>query len=301
MPMLMSIMWRRRSFLAALGPMAVLGQMAPPKQAGITSSVMLWTLPGSFEEKLEIAARAGLQSVELMGEHSGWSDSRIADVRRLTRSLKLGMDAMSAMPDWGSKPVSMVDPAQRENLLKEVQTNIDYALKLEIPMLILASGNAIPGRPREEQYASLLEGAKRCGDLAATAGVTLIVEPLNDQVDHKGFYLTTCEEALRLVREVDNPHVRLLYDIYHEQAQTGDGVALIEEAVPYTKVFQVADHPGRHDPGTGEMDYATVYREIHDTGYEGYIAMEFRPAGEPVGALIKAIDAMRAGISETRV
>jgi len=281
--------------------MAVLGQMAPPKQAGITSSVMLWTLPGSFEEKLEIAARAGLQSVELMGEHSGWSDTRISDVKKRARSLKLGIDAMSAIPDWVSKPVSMVDPAQRQNMLKEVQTNIDYALKLEIPMLILVSGNAIPGRIQEEQYASLLEGAKRCGDLAAKAGVTLIVEPLNDRVDYKGFYLTTCEEGLQLVREVDNPHVRLLYDIYHQQAQTGGGMALIEEAVPYTKVFQVADHPGRRDPGTGDIDYAAIYRQIRDTGYEGYIAMEFLPAGEPVSALIRATDAMRAGISETRV
>jgi len=294
-------MWQRRAFLAALGPAAALGQLAAPKQASITSSVMLWTLRGSFEEKLEIAARAGLQSVELVGEHSGWTDQQIADAKRLARSLRLGMDAMSAMPHWGSDPVSMVDPAQRDNMLKEVQANIEYALKLEIPMLILLSGNAIPGRSRDEQYMSLLEGAKRCGDLAAKAGVTLIVEPLNDKVDHPGFYLTTCGEGLQLIREVDNPHVRLLYDIYHEQAQTGDGMGLIQQAAPYTKVFHVADHPGRRDPGTGEMDYKAIYKEIREADYSGYIAMEFRPVGEPVSALITAIDAMRAGVSTTSV
>ena len=105
-------------------------------------------------------------------------------------------------------------------------------------------------------------------------------------------------EGLKLIREVDNPHVRLLYDIYHEQAQTGDGMALIKEAVPYTEVFHVADHPGRRDPGTGEMDYDAIYNEIRETGYERYIAMEFRPVGEPVSALRQAVDQMRAGISK---
>lgn len=294
-------MIERRAFLAALGPVAALAQMAPPKQAAITSSVMLWTLRGSFEQKLETAARVGLQSVELVGEHSGWSDTEIEDAKKLARSLRLGMDAMSAMPGWGSKPVSMVDPAQRESMLAEVATNIEYALKLEIPMLILLSGNEIPGRTRDEQYASLLEGAIRCGDLAAKAGVTLIVEPLNNRVDHPGFYLTTCGEGLKLIREVDNPHVRLLYDIYHEQAQTGDGMALIKEAAPYTEVFHVADHPGRHDPGTGEMNYTAIYNEIRESGYENYIAMEFTPVEDPVKSLITAVDAMRAATASPSV
>jgi len=274
--------------------------MAPPKPSEVTSSVVLSMLDGDFEEKLGIAALAGIESVELSGEQAEWSDSRIRDVLKLTRSYRIGMDATSAMPGWDSKSVSMVDPAERDSMLNQVKTSIESARKLEIPMLTLLSGNAIPGRSREEQYASLLEGTKRCGELAADAGVTLLVEPLNDRVDYPGFYLTTCSEGLRLVREVDSPHVRLLYDVYDEYAQTGNALDLIKEAVPYTNVFRVADYPGRQEPGTGEIDYDAVYDEIRDSGYKGIIAMAFRPAGEPVGSLISAVDRMRAVVSKVK-
>src|SRR5690348_13556849 len=102
----------RRDFLKT----AVLAQVAPPlpPKAKITSSVMLWTLKGSFEEKVEAAARAGLQSVELVSEHANWNDADIARALKHCRSLNLGMDTLIATPDWNKRPVSMVDPSQRE-------------------------------------------------------------------------------------------------------------------------------------------------------------------------------------------
>ena len=294
-------MTTRRAFLGASAAVtAASAQTPPPPKADITSSVMLWTLEGSFEQKLETAARAGLQSVELVGEHYEWSDADIRRARRQARSFRLGMDALSAVPRWSRMPVSMVDPAQRDNLLAEVGKNIDFARKLEIPMLLLMSGNAIDGRPHEEQYASLLEGCKRCGELAAEADVTLIVEPLNDRIDHKGFFLTSCVEGLKLVKEVDNPHVRLLFDIYHEQVQSGNVINTIKEAAPYTEVFHVADNPGRHDPGTGEMYYPNIYKAIRETGYKGYITMEYLPVGDAVKSLTNAVDDMRAALAEPR-
>ena len=84
----------------------------------------------------------------------------------------------------------MVDPAHREAFLADVRNAIVYARKLEIPQIILMSGNAIAGRTHEEQYASLLEGAKRAGDLGSEAKLTMIVEPLNSLINHKGFFLS---------------------------------------------------------------------------------------------------------------
>lgn len=257
---------------------------------------MLWTLKGSFEEKMEIAAKAGLQSVELVGEHLKWTGADIDRAKKLARSLHLGMDTISSTPNWKGEPISMVDPAQRPNLLKEVARNIDFARKLEIPLLLLMSGDAIPGRTYEEEWASLVEGAKRCGDLAAKAGVTLIVEPLNTKVNHKGYFLATCVEGLKLIREVDNPHVRLLFDIYHEQVQIGNVIRTITEAAPSTSVFHIADNPGRHEPGTGEMNYSNIYKAIAKTGYNGYVTMEYLPLGEPVSSLTKALAEMRASV-----
>jgi len=288
----------RRDFLKT----TLLAQAAPPvispraARAKITSSVMLWTLQGSLEARVEAAAHAGLQSVELTGEYAGWSDAEIARVRKLCRSFNLGIDTLIATPDWNRRPVSMVDPSQRDNFLADVRTAITFAKKLEIPQIILMSGNAIAGRTHEEQYASLLEGARRAGDLLASADLTGIIEPLNSIVDHKGFFLTTCTEGLKLVREVDNPRLKLLFDIYHEQVQQGNVIRTLTEAAPNVAVFHVADSPGRHDPGTGEIDYRGVYKAIQKSGFSGYVAMEYLPAGEQVASLIKAVDGFRASI-----
>lgn len=266
---------------------------APPK-AKISSSVMLWTLKGGFEEKLETAARAGLQSVELIDEYAHWSDADVARVKKTARSFGLGMDTLLGSPDWGKRPVSMVDPAERDAFLADVRQAIGYARKLEIPQVILMSGNALTGRTHDEQYASLVEGAKRAGDLAAQAKVTMIVEPLNSLVNHRGFFLTTCTEGLKLIREVDHPHVRLLFDLYHEQVQQGNVIRTLTEAAPEVAVFHVADNPGRNDPGTGEMNYPNIYRAIQKTGFAGYLTMEYLPLGDQVASLTKAVDGFRS-------
>lgn len=282
----------------AAGAIATRAQQQPlPPKAKITSSVMLWTLKGSFEEKLEIAARSGVQSVEMVGEYADWTDPDIARVKKLARSFRLGMDVLIATPDWQKRPVSMVDPAQRDNFLADVRRAITVAHQLEITQILLMSGNAIAGRTHEEQYASLLEGCKRAGDLVAAANLTAIVEPLNSLVNHKGFFLTTCVEGAKLIRQVDNPHVRLLFDIYHEQVQEGNVIRTLTEAADIVAVFHVADNPGRNDPGTGEMNYQNIYKAIQRTGYSGYLAMEYLPLGDPVESLTKALNDFRAAMA----
>jgi hydroxypyruvate isomerase len=258
---------------------------------------MLWTLKGSFEEKLETAARSGVQSVEMVGEYAAWTDADVARVKKLARSFRLGMDVLIATPDWQKRSVSMVDPAQRDNFLADVRRAITVAQELETPQILLMSGNAIPGRTHEEQYASLLEGCKRAGDLTAAANLTAIVEPLNSLVNHKGFFLTTCVEGAKLIRQVDNPHVRLLFDIYHEQVQEGNVIRTLTEAADIVAVFHVADNPGRNDPGTGEMNYTNIYKAIQKTGYAGYVAMEYLPLGDQVESLTKALNDLRAATS----
>jgi hydroxypyruvate isomerase len=285
----------RRTFLQTSA--AALAQTGVPPKAKITSSVMLWTLKGSFDEKVEAAARAGLQSVELVGEYVGWTDADIARIKKKCASLGVGIDTLIATPDWGKRPVSMVDPAQREAFLADCRQAIGYAQKLGIPQIILMSGNAIRGRTHDQQYASLLEGCKRAGDLAAKANLTMIVEPLNSLVNHKGFFLTTCVEGLKLIQETDNPHVKLLFDIYHEQVQVGNVIRTLTEAAPHVAVFHIADNPGRNDPGTGEINWRNVYKAIQKAGYAGYVCMEYLPLAEQVASLTKAVNEFRSAIS----
>jgi len=276
--------------------LASCAQQPLPSKPRITTSVMLWTLQGSIEEKLETAARSGAQSVQMVGEYAGWTDADVARVRKLANSLRLGIDVLIATPDWNKRSVSMVDPAQRSNFLADVRSAIAYAQKLEAPQILLMSGNAIAGRTHDEQYSSLLEGCKRAGDLMAAANLTAIVEPLNSLVNHKGFFLTTCVEGAKLIRQVDNPRVRLLFDIYHEQVQEGNVIQTLTEAADIVSVFHVADNPGRHDPGTGEINYRNVYEAIRRTGYSGYIAMEYLPLGDQVQSLTKALNDLHSAL-----
>jgi hydroxypyruvate isomerase len=273
-------------------------QPGPPKQAKVTSSVMLWTLKGTFEEKLAAAAEAGLQAVELVSEQRAWSNAEVAKYKRLVESYRLRVDTVVGQTDWTKRPVTMVNPAHRGGFLHDVKNAIEWAKKLDVPQVILLSGNEQPGLAREEQYASLVEGAKRATELAAAADVTLILENLNSKVDHKGYFLTGAREALRVSKEVDDPHFRLLFDIYHEYVQNGDPLAAMSDAEPYTAVYHVADAPGRHDPGTGSMKWHDIYKVIGKSGYSGYLTFEYLPLGDQVASLINAVTEMRKDLND---
>lgn len=270
---------------------------AAPKTARVTSGVMLWTLKGAFDEKLALAARAGIQSVELVSEHLGWSDAEAAKYKSLAQSYGLGMDALLCQHDWTTRPVTMVNPAHRETFLQDLRDSIVWAKKLNVPQIILMSGNVQPDISYEAQYASMVEGGKRAAEIAGAADVKLILEPLNSKVNHKGYFLTSAKKGLQAVQEVDSPHFRLLFDIYHEYVQNGDPIALIKDAAPYVAVFHVADAPGRHDPGTGEMKWDDIYKAIGKSGYSGYITLEYLPQGDQVDSLIAAVTQMRKDIN----
>jgi hydroxypyruvate isomerase len=300
----------RRSFLKSAAGMAVSAPLAmgwqqmpaapvpPPKKARITSSVMLWTLKGTFDEKLDIAADAGMQSVELIYEYDGWSDSDAARYKRKVASYGMHMDTILASRDWVKRPVSLVNPAHREAFLADVQHAVVWAKKLDVPQIILMSGNVQPAMTHEAQYASLVESAKRATDLAEAADVTLIIENLNSKVNHPGYFLTNAAEALKAVKEVDHPRFRFLYDLYHEYVQNGDPMAIMKEAEPYVAVYHVADAPGRHDPGTGDMKWADLYTAIGKSTYAGYVALEYLPVPvDQAGSLVKAVTAMRSSLN----
>jgi hydroxypyruvate isomerase len=292
----------RRRFLESAGLVAAsLNAQSPalrPAKSKITGSVVLDILGGTIDWEIEIAARAGCESVQMLAQYSTWSDADVARVRKLCQSYRINMHALLAQADWKKRPVSIVDPSHRENFLSDVRNAIVYAQKLDISQIIVTSGLSVAGKTHEEQYASLTEGIKRAADLVAAARFTLLVEPLNSRVDHAGCFLTSCVDGLRLVREVNYPNVRLLFDIYHEQVQSGNVIRTLREAAPLVPVFHVADNPGRNDPGSGELNLPNVYKAIQNTGFAGYVAMEYRPLGDPLASLTKAVKGLHSALAE---
>jgi len=271
--------------------LAAQNQPAARARAGIRTTLMLEMLKGSIEEEFELAAKAGFQSVESLTQYAAWSDADIERVKKVCRANRLGVDTVLAQQDWKKRPVSIVDPAHRETFLGDVRNAIVYSKKLDIPQISLTSGLSAAGLSQEQQWASLTEGIKRAADLIAAAKLTLLIEPLNSLVDHPGCFLTSAVDGLRLVKEINLPHVRLLFDLYHEQIMRGNLINTLKAAEPYVAVFHVADNPGRNDPGTGEVYYPNVYEAIRKTGYSGYIGMEYHPldTAAPLASFTKAV------------
>ncbi len=267
------------------------------KSSKITASVMAWTVKGKFEERLVTIAQSGAQSVELVSEPLSWSATDVANYKKTAQSLGLKFDCLLAQHDWTKRPVTMVNPTHQEGFLADVKDSIEWAKKLELKQLIVMSGNVQPNMTSDAQHVSIVESGARAAELAAAADVTLILEPLNSKINHKGYFLTSNAEGLAIVKTIDNPHFRLLFDIYHEQVQNGNVIRTLTEAEPYVNVFHVADNPGRNDPGTGEMNYQNIYKAIAKTGYSGYIAMEYLPLGDAATSLKKAILEMRSALN----
>jgi hydroxypyruvate isomerase len=290
----------RRTFLGSAGALAAASVTAaqPPAAAPrIASSVVLDILGGTIDQQIEIAARAGCDSAMMLAQFAPWSDAEVIRVRKLCDSSKLPLHALLAQFDWKKRPVSIVDPAHRDGFLADIRKAIVSAQTLGINQIAVTSGLSAAGKSYQEQYASLTEGVKRAADLVAAAGFDLLVEPLNSLVDHPGCFLTNCVDGLKFVKEINHPNVRLLFDLYHEQVMRGNLVNTFTAAAPMVALVHVADNPGRNDPGSGEVNFTNVYKAIQKLGYSGRIAMEYKPLGDPVASLSKAIAGMRTALA----
>jgi len=132
--------------------------------------------------------------------------------------------------------------------------------------------------------ACLIANLRRSGDLFGTIGVKVMVEPVNP-VDVPGFFLTSLDEALEALDLADHPNLFLQFDFYHMAITEPDLVAAIERAGPRIGHVQFADTPGRHEPGTGTIDFQAALAALRQTGYDGAVSAEYRPAGDTLAGL----------------
>jgi len=246
-------------------------------------SVMLWTvfreLP--FEQRLEKVAEAGYRYVQLVGEYAKWSENDFRNVNRKKRELGINFDCTAGISH------GLADPREREAFLSDLRSQLPFLEKLECAALIVLSGNAVPGMNREAQHRSLVEGLKRGAEIADSKGVTLLLETINLQ-ENPRIYLWSMAENFKVIGEVGHPRVKVLYDFYHEQISEGNLIAKLDKNIDAVGVVHIADVPGRHEPGTGEINYPNLYRKLAKLNFQGSLAMEFIPSGDAVQALRNA-------------
>jgi len=231
----------------------------------------------SFGEKMKAAHELGFIAYEFWG----WENKDLNEIAELQKTL--GMQVAS----FCAKPIPLVDPSTRGAFLEGLEQSVAEAIKLDCKFLIVLTGDELEGVSRVKQQESIIEGLRASVPIIEGSGVTLILEPLNTHVDHKGYYLNTSEEAVHIVKEVGNEQIKVLYDVYHQQITEGNLIPNIKKYYDQIGYFHLADHPGRHEPGTGEINYTNVLAVIAQLGYKGYIGVEYKPTMDPAESLKK--------------
>lgn len=284
-------MLTRRTFgkviaAAMAAPIKLVGAQEAPHNSGLAQSqfsVMMWTLKqhGTFEENLKQVAAAGFTHVELTGEFKKWSDDDWQRILARMHALNLTVDATSGVNH------GFADPAGTDAFLTDLQAILPAVKRLEARQLILLSGKRIEGAPNGQQHTASIEALKRAADILDKAGVVAVIEPI-DTLENPTIYLDGVTEAFEIARAVGSPNIKVLYDLYHEQRQHGNLIEKLEKNIDAVALIHIADVPGRHEPGTGEINYGNIYRRLAQLNYKGGIAMEFYPTGDVVETLRRA-------------
>ena len=266
-------------------PTAKAGQSAATHTVPYSLSVMLWTVFNKlpFEERLAKVAEAGYSNVELVGEYNNWTADDFARANAARKRLGIRFDATAGLKH------GIADPAASDAFLAELKQAMTPMETLECPAMIVLTGNTVPGLTRAAQHQCSIETLKRAaamveGRQIAGQPMRLLLECI-DPEENPHYFLPSAAEAIEIVRAVNHPQVQFLYDLFHEQIAEGNLMEKLEKHIDVIGLIHVADVPGRHEPGTGEINYANIYRALARLNYRHTVAMEFHPTGDEVATL----------------
>jgi len=245
-----------------------------PVRLSVCIDMIMTDLP--FLERMERVKRLGYPAFEFWD----WKNKDVDAIIR--KKNELGLEIATIMGS-GWKPLFTEEA--RKTFVSEIQASLAAAKRFGSKTLIITTGFEDKRIPRAEQHAHYVAALKAAAPFAEQAQLTLVLEPLNTKVDHPGYYLQTAKEGFEILDEVGSPAVKMLFDIYHHQIMEGNVIQDITKNISKIAHFHVADVPGRHEPGTGEINYANVFRAIASTGYQGFVGLEFKPSGNAEEAL----------------
>jgi hydroxypyruvate isomerase len=227
-----------------------------------------------FLDRFALAARAGFESVEYLFPYDVESRAIHAELERhgLTQTL-FNLPA----GDWaaGERGIAIL-PERTDEFREGLASAIDYALALDCKQINCLAGIAPPGVPRQALHATFVANLKLAARELGRHGIRLLVEPINPY-DIPGFYLTTLDQAAEIIAEVGSDNLFIQYDLYHQQRTGGELIGTFKKHAASIAHIQLADNPGRNEPGTGEIAYPFVFETLDALGYDGWIGCEYRP------------------------
>ncbi|MBL8549013.1 MAG: TIM barrel protein [Hyphomonadaceae bacterium] len=221
----------------------------------------------SVPDRIRAAAACGLYGVEF---HQ-WRNKPLDEIERALDETGLALTSFIVEPRR-----SLVDAREHAEFLAAVRDSLPPAQRLRCPFLIVASGFTLPHTPRAAHHSAMVGVLKEAAAMAEQAEITLILEPLNDKVDHPGMYLVSVAEGLDVVEEVASPGLKLIYDGYHASVMGDAPGSVLQGRMQHVAHVQIADMPGRGAPGTGQIDWTALARVLHRGAYAGAIGLEYK-------------------------
>jgi hydroxypyruvate isomerase len=230
-----------------------------------------------FLDRFEKAAKAGFKGVEYLFPYA-WKKEQLVE--------KLGafglVQALHNLPagDWnkGERGIACL-PGRETEFQEGVGKAIEYAKALKCPQVNCLAGLTPAGVPAEKVRKTLVANLRFAASAFEKEGIRLLLEALNDK-DVPGFYLVRTADVLALIKEVGSPNVYFQYDVYHMQIMEGNLTKTIQGNLDTIAHIQIADNPGRNEPGTGEINYPNLFNAIDTAGYKGWIGCEYKPAAK---------------------
>lgn len=244
-----------------------------------------------FLERFRAAKEDGFSYVEFWS----WTDKDLNAVKAAAKDAGIGIAGFN-----GDAELSLIDPHQKQEYLDFLKRSIDAAVNVGARSVTIHSNGLGAGGVVLNDYAELSDTVKLCtmfdtlricAELAESSGIHINLEPLNITTDHAGNFLTTTRMAAEMTRLIGSPMLKVLYDVYHMQLNEG---SLCDNIRAYGDQFghiHVADAPGRHEPGTGEIYYPHVLQCLEEIGYQGLVGFELIPAVSTAQA-VKAIQSL---------
>lgn len=246
-----------------------------------------------FEARFCAAKKAGFDCVEFWD----WRAIDLEKTRRYAQEADIPISGFNGDADY-----SLVDPAHKEAYLAALRQSLEAAVFLGAPSVTIHSNALGEGGAVVNSYEALSDTLKLCAmfdtlkqavKLAEAYDVLLNLEALNTHVDHRGNFLTSTRMGAELVRLIGSHKLRLLYDVYHMQINEGDISGNIRAYLDCIGHVHIADTPGRHEPGTGEINYMYVCRLLYQLGYRGVIGCELFPKTDTPSAVAAIFDMKR--------
>ncbi|HEV3196513.1 MAG TPA: sugar phosphate isomerase/epimerase family protein [Bryobacteraceae bacterium] len=273
-------MTRRSALMMTTGlALAASNRSVSAATAGrLKQSVARWCYSKiALDDLCRQAADMGLSGVDLVGPDD-WPTLR-----------KYGL-VPAMMPGKATIPNGFNRKENHDRLEKELQETIKVAAEAKTPNVIAFSGNR-RGLSDEEGKDNCIAGLRRVKKIAEDAGVNICLELLNSKVDHKDYQCDHSAWGVEVMKGVDSPRVKLLYDIYHMQIMEGDVIRTIRQNIQYIGHFHTGGVPGRHElDDTQELQWRTVAKAIADLNFQGYFAHEFVPVKDPLASLRQAVE-----------